>query len=88
MENQKKEDYTMTTSAPGTTVPRLRTYNFLVFTQDYAKGYYRDLRVGQAFMTAFDFKEGPGFEGLWEQRDQIAAWEQIAKIIDNYQMVR
>ena len=67
-------------------IPKPSTFNLIVFTTDYAKGAYKGQRVGQAFMNEFDYHESPGFEGLWEERDEVKAWAQIAKIIDDYQL--
>ena len=67
-------------------IPKVSTFNLIVFTTNYAKGAYAGQRVGQAFMNEFDYHESPGFEGLWEEKNDVIAWAQIAKIVDDYQL--
>lgn len=77
----------MNTSISYRAVPSPTMFNFIVFVVSFAQGAYEGQRVGQAFMNEFQYSEGPGFEGLWEERDQVKAWSQIAKIMEAYQHV-
>lgn len=76
----------MTNTIPYTVAPRPSTFNLIVFTMAYAQGAYQGQRVGQAFMNEFQYSEGPGFEGLWEEKNDAAAWAHIARIVDDYQL--
>lgn len=67
-------------------VPNPSLFNLLAFAVNHSKGCYLGQRVGQAFMNEFDYREAPGFEGLWEQTNDLLAWAQIAKICEDYQI--